>query len=59
MVSNSIKSDIVPTLDAGAAAIHVSAHDEWNMKKVITHISNHKPFKAQGFKNVQRISEEM
>ena len=55
MVSNSIKSDIVSTLDAGAAAIHVSAHDEWGMKKAIRHISNHKPFYAQGFKNVLRI----
>ena len=59
MVGNSIKSDILPALDAGAAAIHVPAHYEWDMEKAIEPTSNPRFFKAQGFKGVQGILAKM
>ena len=59
MVGNSIKSDILPALDAGAAAIHVPARYEWDMEKAKEPISNSRFFKAQGFKDVQGILAKM
>ena len=59
MVGNSIKSDILPALDAGAAAIHVPARYEWDMEKAIEPTSNPRFFKAQGFKGLQGILAKM
>lgn len=53
MVGNSIKSDIVPALNAGAAAIHVPARYEWDMEKATEPASNPKFFRALGFENIQ------
>ena len=55
MVGNSIKSDILPALDAGATAIHVPARYDWAMEKAIEPTTNPRFFKAQGFKDVQGI----
>ena len=52
MVGNSIKSDIVPALDAGAAAIHIPARYEWAMEKAVEPTSHPRFFKAREFKNV-------
>ena len=59
MVGNSIKSDILPALEAGAAASHVPARYEWDMEKAIEPTSNPRFFKAQGFKGVQGILAKM
>ena len=53
MIRNSIKSDIVPALDAGAAAIYVPARYEWDMTKATEPVSNPRFFKALGFENIQ------
>jgi putative hydrolase of the HAD superfamily len=55
MVGNSIKSDIVPALNAGATAIHVPARYEWDMEKATEPSSNPRFFKALGFENVQEL----
>ena len=59
LVGNSIKPDILPALDAGAAAIHVPARYEWDMEKAIEPTSNPRFFKAQGFKGLQGILAKM
>ena len=53
MVGNSIKSDIVPVLNAGAVAIYVPARYEWDMGKATEPVSNPRFFKALGFENIQ------
>lgn len=53
MIGNSIKSDIVPALDAGAAAIYMPARYKWDMTKATEPVSNPRFFKALGFENIQ------
>lgn len=55
MIGNSIKSDILPALNAGATAIHVPAYYEWHMEKAEEPTSNLRYFKVLGFKNVQEL----
>ena len=55
MIGNSIKSDIVPALEAGATAIHVPARYEWDVEKASEPTSNPKFFKVLGFKYVQDL----
>ena len=55
MVGNSIKSDIVPALEAGATAIHVPARYEWDIDKESEPTSNPRFFKVLGFKYDQKL----
>tara|TARA_B100000787_G_scaffold5350_1_gene4020 strand:+ start:84 stop:632 length:549 start_codon:yes stop_codon:yes gene_type:complete len=55
MIGNSIKSDIVPALDAGATAVHVPARYEWDLEKGKEPTSNPRFFKVLGFKNVPEL----
>jgi putative hydrolase of the HAD superfamily len=50
MVGNSIKSDIVPVLNAGAAAIYVPARYEWDMGHGKSHRTGIKPTIFQGLR---------
>ena len=59
MVGNSMKSDIIPALDAGAAAIHIPARYEWDVEKAVEPTSNPRLFKAFGFKNVKDLLIKM
>ncbi|MGB0797913.1 MAG: HAD family hydrolase, partial [Planktomarina sp.] len=49
MVGNSMKSDIVPALTAGAAAIHIPAKFEWEMEKAEKPTQNTRFFTASDF----------
>ena len=55
MVGNSIKSDIVPALNAGATAIHIPARYEWDMEQATEPASNPRFLKAVGFANIQEL----
>ena len=59
MVGNSMKSDIIPALDAGAAAIHIPARYEWDMEKAVEPAANQRLFKALGFENVKDLLAEI
>ena len=59
MLGNSIKSDIIPALDAGAAAIHIPARYEWDIEKAVEPTSHARFFKAHEFKNVRDLLAQM
>ena len=50
VVSNLIKSDIMPAIDAGATVIHAPIRYVWGIEQIIEPISNPQFFKVQGFK---------
>ena len=37
MVGNSLKSDIIPVLQAGGQAVHIPYHTTWEHEKVTEH----------------------
>ncbi|MEZ4984857.1 MAG: hypothetical protein R2795_07445 [Saprospiraceae bacterium] len=39
MVGNSLKSDVIPVLQAGGQAIHIPYHTTWEMEKMTEHDS--------------------
>jgi len=55
MVGNSIKSDILPALAAGAAAIHIPGRYEWEMEKADAPPESPRFFKASSFKSVSAL----
>jgi len=55
MVGNSIKSDILPALAAGAAAIHIPGRYEWEMEKADVPPESPRFFKASSFKSVSAL----
>ena len=59
MVGNSIKSDIVPGLEAGTTAIHVPTHYEWDMNKESEPTLNPKFFEVLGFKYDQELLSQI
>ena len=59
MVGNSIKSDILPALAAGAAAIHIPGRYEWEMEKADAPPESPRFFKASSFKSVSALLKEM
>ena len=59
MVGNSIKSDILPALAAGAAAIHIPGRYEWEMEKADAPPESPRFFKASSFKSVSALLKEI
>ena len=59
MVGISIKSDILPALAAGAAAIHIPGRYEWEMEKADAPPESPRFFKASSFKSVSALLKEM
>ena len=59
MIGNSIKSDILPALAAGAAAIHIPGRYEWEMEKADALPDGPRFFKASSFKHVSALLQEM
>ena len=59
MVGNSIKSDILPALAAGAAAIHIPGRYEWEMEKADAPPEGPRFFKASSFNKVSALLMEM
>ena len=59
MIGNSIKSDILPALAAGAAAIHIPGRYEWEMEKADAPPDGPRFFKASSFKHVSALLQEM
>jgi putative hydrolase of the HAD superfamily len=59
MVGNSIKSDILPALAAGAAAIHIPGRYEWAMEKADAPPESPRFFKASSFKNVSALLKKI
>jgi putative hydrolase of the HAD superfamily len=59
MVGNSIKSDILPALAAGAAAIHIPGRYEWEMEKADAPPESPRFFKASSFKNVSALLKKI
>ena len=59
MVGNSIKSDILPALAAGAAAIHIPGRYEWEMEKADAPPESPRFFKAASFKSVSTLLKEI
>ena len=55
MVGNSIKSDILPALAAGAAAIHIPGRYEWEMEKADAPPEGPRFLKASSFKKVSAL----
>ena len=47
MVGNSIKSDILPVLEVGGAAVHIPFHETWEHEKSDTPILNDRFYKAE------------
>jgi putative hydrolase of the HAD superfamily len=59
MIGNSIKSDILPALAAGAAAIHIPGRYEWEMEKASTPPDGPRFFKASSFNKVSALLSEI
>ena len=59
MIGNSIKSDILPALAAGAAAIHIPGRSEWEMEKADAPPNGPRFLKASSFKHVSALLQEM
>ena len=59
MVGNSIKSDILPALAAGSAAIHIPGRYEWEMEKADATPEGPMFFKASSFNKVRVLLMEM
>jgi putative hydrolase of the HAD superfamily len=59
MIGNSIKSDILPALAAGAAAIHIPGRYEWEMEKADPPPDGPRFFKASSFKHVSALLQKM
>ena len=58
MVGNSIKSDILPALAAGAAPIHIPGRYEWEMEKADASPEGPRFFKASSFNKVSALLME-
>ena len=52
MIGNSLKSDILPLVNIGAAAIHVPFHTTWQHEKVSKNEAN-----GKGYKTARRLNE--
>ena len=59
MIGNSIKSDILPALAAGAAAIHIPGRYEWEMEKASAPPDGPRFFKASSFNKVSALLLEI
>jgi len=59
MIGNSIKSDILPALAAGAAAIHIPGRYEWEMEKASAPPDGPRFFKASSFNKVSALLSEI
>ena len=59
MVGNSIKSDILPALAAGAAAIHIPGRYEWEMEKADAPPEGPRFLKASSFEKVSALLMKM
>lgn len=59
MVGNSMKSDIVPALGAGAAAIHIPAQYEWDIEKAETPIDNPRFFSISNFGEIENTLSQI
>lgn len=55
MVGNSMKSDIVPALDVGAAALHIPSKYEWDLEKAEKPIENPKFRELQTFDEIAQV----
>ena len=59
MIGNSIKSDILPALAAGAAAIHIPGRYEWEMEKASAPPDSPRFVKASSFNKVSALLLEI
>lgn len=59
MVGNSLKSDIVPVLEAGGYGIHIPFHTTWDHEKVDIKIDSPSFFKAQSIVSVSGIVSKL
>lgn len=55
MVGNSMKSDIIPALDIGAAAIHVPAKYEWELEKADDPVDQSRFFRIRRLGEIDTI----
>jgi putative hydrolase of the HAD superfamily len=53
MIGNSLKSDILPVLNIGSAAIHIPYHITWEHEKIEVTDFDHPHFKS--FENIKEI----
>lgn len=55
MIGNSMKSDIVPAIEAGASAIHIPARYEWDLERADDPEQSDRFYRVQSFCDVAQI----
>lgn len=55
MVGNSLKSDIQPALQAGAAAVHIPARYEWDLERAKVDFDNSNAVQAKAFADLVEV----
>jgi putative hydrolase of the HAD superfamily len=59
MVGNSMKSDVVAAIDAGAWGVHVPAKYEWEMEKAQTPTGHPRFHTLQDLSHLQNLLAEL